>query len=130
VAEPFPEDLDRFLEANIESVDQLEILRILSEDSGREWSIREVAGATHTVEQNAAQNVWALQSRGLLMAERRNPEVVCRYGASSSDLESLLQRQLQLYRERPVSMIRIIYARAADPLRKFSDAFRLRGEGS
>jgi hypothetical protein len=129
VAEPFPEDLDRFLEANIESVDQLEILRVLGEEPGREWPIHELAGALHVGEQDTARNVWALQGRGLLTAERRDPVAVCRSGANSPDLERLVQRLLQLYRERPVSMIRIVYARAADPLRKFSDAFRLRGEG-
>jgi hypothetical protein len=35
---------------------------------------------------------------------------------------------LQLYRERPVSMIKLVYARARDPLRNFADAFRLRKE--
>lgn len=130
VAEPFPEDIDRFLDANIESVDQLEILRTLGEGSDREWSVRELAGSLHTGEQSTARNVWALQGRGLLTAERRDPVVVCRAGAATPELEGLVRRLLELYRERPVSMIRAVYARAADPLRKFSDAFRVRGEGS
>jgi hypothetical protein len=130
VAEPFPADIDRFLDANIESVDQLEILRVLGEESDREWSFRELAGALHTGEEGLARNVWALQKRGLLTAERRDPGVVCRYGPNSADLEIRVQRLLQQYRARPVSMIRAVYERAADPLRKFSDAFRLRGEGN
>ena len=34
---PFPEDMARFIETNIDSVDQLEILRILAADPQKEW---------------------------------------------------------------------------------------------
>jgi hypothetical protein len=43
-------------------------------------------------------------------------------------LQELVDRLLQLYRERPVTMIKMVYERAKDPLRKFADAFRLRKE--
>ena len=43
-------------------------------------------------------------------------------------LADLVVRLLQLYKERPVTLIKMVYARAKDPLRTFADAFRLRKE--
>lgn len=40
----------------------------------------------------------------------------------------MVARLLQIYRQRPVSMIKLVYKRAKDSLRAFADAFRFRKE--
>ncbi len=123
--QPFPDDVRRFLDRAIESVDQLEILRLLGEEPGREWSAGELAAAVQTSTAATVGHLTALHGRGLLHAEARGPDTFSRHGPAA-DRAEILGRLLQAYRERPVSMIKYVYARANDPLRTFADAFRLR----
>jgi hypothetical protein len=73
-----------------------------------------------------AAHVAALHARGLIAARKLGADVLGRYGPRTPELEALVGKLLQLYRERPVSMIKMVYDRARDPLRNFADAFRLR----
>lgn len=128
--DPFPEDVRRFIDRNIESIDQLEILRVLGENPAREWSAAELAAAVQAERPVIEGHLAALHSRGLLTSEKRGAETFGRYGPQSPELEAIVAKLLQQYRERPVSMIKLVYARAKDTLRSFSDAFRIRkGEG-
>jgi hypothetical protein len=127
--EPIPEDIRRFLDGNIETIDQLEILRILGEKPDREWDAASLAAEVQAEVQVVAAHVLALQSRGLLACERGGGAgLVCRHGPRTAELQVQVGRLLQLYRERPVTLIKFVYERAKDPLRKFADAFRLRKE--
>jgi hypothetical protein len=38
-----PDDVRKFLDASIDSMEQLETLRVLSEEKGREWRVQEIA---------------------------------------------------------------------------------------
>lgn len=128
MAEPFPEDVDRFLDKNVGSIDQLEILRVLGEDPNREWKAAALAQEIQAKPEEMGRHLAALRSRGLLITETREADLFCRWGPATPELENDLRKVLQFYRERPVSMIKLVYAQAADPLRNFADAFRLRGE--
>ena len=127
--DPFPEDVCRFLDSNIESIDQLEILRVLGEGPDREWTAAALAEEIQGPPAGMAAHLAALGGRGLVAAESRGGEAVCRYAPATPQVDAMVKRLLQCYRERPVSMIKLVYARAADPLRAFADAFRLRKEG-
>lgn len=52
-------------------------------------------------------------------------EETFRYAASGAT-DVLIQRLLELYRERRTTVIDLIFSSPVDPLRSFSDAFRLR----
>src|SRR5687768_12725549 len=127
--EPFPDDVRRFADGNIESIDQLEILRVLDEAKDKEWDAatlaREIQAAPHAV----AAHLAALNGRGLLTAEKRAADWVARHGPHTPELAAQVGRLLQLYRERPVSTIKLIYAQAKSPLRVFAEAFKFRKEG-
>ena len=128
MAEPLPEDVRRFVDEYVESLDQLEILRVLSEDPGREWSAAEVATEIHAEPSAVAASLAALGGRGLLTLSARGVDSVARHGARTPELEDRVSRVLNFYLERPVTMIKYVYARANERLRAFSDAFRLRKE--
>ncbi len=124
----FPDDIRRFIEAAVESIDQLEILRVLGEDSSRAWDVAGLAAAVHADPPAVAAHAAALHARGLAAA---GAGPTYQFGPRTPELGILVARLLELYRERPVSLIRLVYAgaaaRAADPLLSFSNAFRLRG---
>lgn len=124
--EPFPEDVARFLYDNVESIDQLEILRVLGEDRQKEWDSAALAAAVQSEPQAVRAHLTAMNARGLLSMTARGTELSCRYGARTAELEGTVGRLLQIYRERPVTMIKMAYDRAKDPLRDFADAFRIR----
>jgi hypothetical protein len=123
---PFPDEIRRFLDANIESIDQLEILRVLGENPTREFTAAVLAATISADPAAVATHLSAMHGRGLLTAETRGGEPVARYGPATAALGDLVGRLLQHYKERPVSMIKLVYDRAKDPLRSFADAFRLR----
>jgi hypothetical protein len=127
--DPFPQDVKQFLDANIESVEQLEILRLLGENPEKEWNSTTLAQEAQTQAKTIASQLTHLQARCLLTTMLRGKEVFCRYGPSTPEIETRLQHLLQVYQQRPVTMINLVYARAQAALRTFADAFRLRKEG-
>lgn len=126
MADLFPDDVRRFIDENVESIDQLEILRLLWENPGAEWAETALAGEVQAPVPAVLAHLAALSARGLLQGEPRGAGWVCRYGARDPARGELLRKVMQLYRERPVSMIKLVAARAKDPLRTFADAFRVR----
>ncbi len=116
------------MEANIDSVDQLEILRVLGEDPNRQWRAADLAGEVQTPPPAIGTHLAALHARGLLIVQMRETESYCRYGPRNAETADKLAQLLQVYRERPVSMIKHVYARARDPLKSFAEAFRLKKE--
>jgi hypothetical protein len=129
MAPPLPDDVRKFLDEHIDSLEQLEILRVLAEDPGREWSAAELAAAIQADAGAAAGHVGLLAGRGLLTPVPRGAETAARHGAKSPESAAQVFRLLDAYRQRPVTMIKLVYERANERLRAFSDAFRLRKEG-
>jgi hypothetical protein len=127
--DPFPEEVKRFMDQNIESIEQLEILRILGEDPEKEWSATVLAREVQAPPQGIAAHLAGLHSRGLLTSVPRDKDLFWRYGPRTPELEQMVGRLLQLYRQRPVTMINLVYSRARDALQTFADAFRVRKEG-
>jgi DNA-binding transcriptional ArsR family regulator len=128
-AEPFPEDVKSFMDANVDSVEQLEILRVLGESPGVKFLPGELAKLVQTSPPALTSHLAALYARGLVTTAGEAPDLRWRHGARSPDLQKMLDRLLHLYRERPVTMIRMAYARADKTLVAFAEAFRLRKEG-
>jgi DNA-binding transcriptional ArsR family regulator len=124
--EQFPEDVRRFLDDYVESIDQLEILRLLWERPEVDCSVADLSAEIQAEPADVAAHLTALRARGLLVSSDPGSGLVYRFGPRSLELEALLRATLQHYRERPVSMIKLVVARSKDPLRKFADAFRVR----
>lgn len=125
---PIPADVEQFLVENIESFDQLEILRVLGDLVAREWAPDELAREIQADPQVVASHLGKLQRRGLLVCDNRPTGLVCRYGPQNPDLEERVRRLLEVYRERPVTLIKMVYARENARLRAFAEAFRIRKE--
>lgn len=126
--DPLPEEVRVFLEANIDSVDQLEILRVLGEDRQKEWSAAGIAREVQVQPKAIGSHLTALHARGLMVLTTRDTGLFCRYGPATPELEERMNRLLQVYRERPVTMIKLVYVRAREVLKTFADAFRLKKE--
>lgn len=66
MGERLPQDVNRFLETHIDSVEQLEALVLLSEDPGRAWTAAEVSERLRTSLGSVEIRLAALVKGGLL----------------------------------------------------------------
>jgi hypothetical protein len=123
-----PDDVVAFLDANVESFEQLELLRMLGEARDKEWQIDALAKEVQVDVPTATRHLAALCARGLITRVATGSEIAYRFGCQTPKLERKLADTLQVYNERPVTMIKLVYAQASNPLRAFADAFRVRKE--
>jgi hypothetical protein len=126
--DPFPSDIKSFMDQNIDCTEQLEMLRILSEAPEKQWSTASLAAEVQAAPAAMSAYLRALQARGLIAGAAAEGDVLWRHGASTPELQQVVERLLQAYKERPVSMIRMVYARRKTTLEEFADAFRIRKE--
>lgn len=105
-------ELKHFLDTAIESVEQLEVLRLLAADPAKEWSASELARSVQTTAQRVQLHVADLESQGLLRV-RRGIGLLCQYMPATPKSDDLVSRLLDVYNERPVTLIRMITDRSA-----------------
>jgi hypothetical protein len=110
--DPIPEEIARFLATNIDSFAQLEVLRVLGDDPSKEWAAAELSREVQARPAALASHLAVLQSRGLLTTVTRGADLFCRHGPDTPERERLVSRLLGLYRERPVTLIKMVYAQA------------------
>src|SRR5690348_16484001 len=112
-----PEDADftdefcQFLQSALPAVEAAEFLLLLKGEQTRAWSPPE----------GAARYVAGLQTSGLV--EIDNDQRV-RYKPAYETLAAYVATLDRLYRERPVTLIRVIYGLRDRKIRSFADAFR------
>jgi hypothetical protein len=122
--EPIPEIVRRFIVDHIHSVESLEILLLLSGGTIREYTPGEVSRTLCTSLESATARLQELHRAKLLLAANENS---ASYRFDSSGPNAAVVAELgKIYKQRRVSVISFIYSKPTDPLRAFSDAFRLR----
>jgi hypothetical protein len=123
----FSDEFCRFLRAAVPSVDAAELLLFLSRERGRWWSPQEAAAAlqpvTSTSESDVARYFATFQAGGLVAL---GPDKRVQYRPADAGLDEHVHTLEQAYRERPVTLIRVIYALRDSSIQSFADAFRLR----
>ena len=122
--DPIPTSVKEFLYAHIDSIDQLEILRLVT-DSQIDRSASVLAQELQIPVTSVASHLSAMAAKGLLTIVATDP-LTCKQGAKSSTLDGHIERLMKTYRERPVSLIRLVYDRPKEQRRSLSDAFRLK----
>jgi len=126
--EQIPEDVRRFLRTHIASVEQLEILRVLGESPAHEWTDEEVRQQAQVSAESIHAHLQAMNERGLLRCRTDDSKTRCAYGPHSAELEAGVRRLLDVYRQFPVTMIRLVYKPPTTSLGDFADAFRIRNK--
>jgi hypothetical protein len=110
----FSDEFCRFLRAAIPSVDAAELLLTLLREPDRWWSALDAAAAlrplTALAEGDAARYFRVFEEAGLLAA---GADKRVRYEPGSERLHAHARTLERAYRERPVTLIRAIYAHAA-----------------
>lgn len=118
------ERLKAFLEQRLSSLDQIEVVMLLRAASDRSWTAPEVAVALGTAPETAAMRLFLLASGGLIAFE---PSAIPRYRYTSADAEtdSMLAELSELLEANRHAVLSALES-PRDPIRSFSDAFKLR----
>ena len=123
----FSDEFCRFIQAAIPAVDAAELLLILQGSPERWWepaeALRMLPPGAALGETEAARYFEILRTRGLIAldAGRR-----MQYRPADETLATHVRTLASAYRERPVTLIRVIYAMRDSKIRSFADAFKLR----
>lgn len=118
-SEGIPADVRRLVGEHIDSAEQLEILLLLRERADRSWSAAEVRAELHTGPESTGERLERLARSGLV--RRDGPQERYRWLPSP-----LVDRLAETYAKRRVAVIELIFAKPADSLTTFADAFKFR----
>ena len=126
----FTDEFCDFLQRSIRTVNAAELLLLLCRQPERSWTTHELATqlepAASMTETDAAKDLEMFEQGGLVAPaddERR-----FRYRPGSAELDAHVRTLAKLYNERPVTLIRLIYALRDAKIKTFADAFRIWGK--
>jgi hypothetical protein len=115
----------QFLARYIQSVEQLEILLLVSGDPGKAWTSSEVYGIIRSSEASVTSRLECFTRDGFLLASP-GPPATYQYRPPSDVIRSAVGKATELYQSRRVRMVEAIFTSELDPLQGFADAFKLR----
>ena len=120
------EELRQFLQQRLASVEQIEIVLLLKSDPSRSWLASEVASRLGSAPESAAMRLFLLASAGLIFFEASGVPRY-RYAGDGGATDALLNELAAVYASDPEVVTAVVEAPAPpDPLRSFSDAFKLK----
>jgi len=121
VDEELPDEVRRFVVANISSVSELEALLLLRASAEREWSANEVGHRLFIQPAQAKVLLVRLCDKGLLSKREAN----YRYAADPA-LDARVAVVAETHARQLVPLTKLIHSLSASDARQFSDAFRFR----
>ncbi len=116
-----------FLAEFIDSAESLDILMLIHAEPGADWTAETVSNRVFTVPQAATRRLEELKERGLLAEAPHRPGA---YTAVIKDaqIRATLESVQTAYRENRADVINAVFSLKADPLKSFSNAFKLRSD--
>ena len=122
----FPEELQSFIQDSIPTVDAAELLLVLALHPERTYQVTELIDAmrpTAVSEPVVRRYLGHFQSRGLVKTQENNSH---QYSPETPGLGDMVRALTKVFNERPVTLVRMIYAPKDEKIRSFADAFRLK----
>jgi len=129
-AAALPAEVRDLIARHLGSMHHVDVLLLLRGAEPEEWTARRAAAALHAPPERIAVCMEQLAAAGLLAAGAPAPGgAPCRYAPRTAPLRHATDLLATMNNERPVTLIRAVYDRPADPVQSFADAFRLRAKG-
>ena len=123
----FSDEFCGFIQSAIPAVDAAEMLLLVADRPDVWWSLAEVISRLRPgsviPEADAARYLEGFAAAGVV---ETNAERRFRFKPQGGEQESFVRTLAQAYEERPVTLIRVIYALRDSKIRTFADAFKLR----
>jgi hypothetical protein len=123
--EDLPERVLHFLDACIDSVEQLRVLLLLHSSPHRVWATAEIISELRSTDTSIAKRLEGLYARKVIL---RMPESGHhQFNPTSPHLKEVIGELAEQNQLRPYRVIEAIYSRPNKALQDFADAFKLRG---
>jgi hypothetical protein len=122
----FPAAVSRLIAECLPNVDALDLLMLLLEEPHRASTGSELVARKRSIgltEARVRKHLDAFVACGIVTEHEG------RYGCALTTDHEPLRELVRMYNERPVTLIRAIYARSDERIRAFSDAFDVRRSG-
>jgi hypothetical protein len=126
MAASIPIEVERFLVKYITSLEQLEVLLLVSALPDREWSQEDVYRVVMTTPPLVSQRLEEFVQAGFLT--RSGQPALYRYAPRSEDLAHQLANVGAFYKISRHKVVEFIYSNKREPISEFSEAFRLKRE--
>lgn len=122
----FPDELCSFMQQCTPSIEAVELLLRLAHAPARDWTAAELAQALQPATVSEAQVREYLNGYQHCNLIHKRPDGRYAYAHPPPDVDQLVAALAKAYNERPVSLVRLIYALKDKKIRSFADAFKLR----
>ena len=122
---PFSDELEKFIAVEINSLEQLEILLLLSGNPHRSWTVNGVYEVIKSSPQSVKDRLNEMAERGVLRKEVEG-EVRYQFAPTNDALWKITSELRDAYKERSVKVVQAIYSKPPDAVQEFARAFRLR----
>lgn len=122
MSDAIPADVRELLSRHLASMDYIETLLTVAGDEARSWTPEEVAVITHATPASVTSCLESLVRADFVTHAGSG----FRYAPSSTTVRQTVKSLEEMYRTKPVTLIKAIYERRASPLQSFADAFRVR----
>lgn len=124
---PIPEDIQRFILRNIDSVPHLEALLLLRYDPKAEWDAKMMAQSLYIGEAKAAEVLADLCASGIAVVQNV-AKAVYSYKPTSTELKLTLDRLAEVYAKNLIEVTNLIHSKTGKKAQEFGDAFRWQNE--
>jgi DNA-binding IclR family transcriptional regulator len=111
-----------FIARHIVSIEQLEVLLLLTETEDRAWTARELNERLRSQEASIAKWLAALQAQKMVTVTDQR----FRFAPADVTLRRQVAALAEAYRSRRIKVIELIFSKPNETLRSFVDAFDLR----
>ena len=124
--EPLPQDVRDLLTRHLATMEHVEVLLALAGDEARSWTPGEIAAVTHTPVPSVTARLEELTASGFVSPGPSGDSNTYRYAPATAEMRSAVHSLGEMYRTKPVTLIKAIYERPASAVQSFADAFRIR----
>ncbi len=125
MANDLPESVKKLIETHIKSVEELEVLLLLSGEPDKSWSSSEVFRTVQSNLNSIELKLAKLAAQGLLNSTP-GPEIRYSYSSTPPELDAAVRLLREAYKVRPTRVIELIFANPNSQIRSFADAFKFR----
>jgi hypothetical protein len=117
-----PAAVQQFVADHIRSIAQLELLLLMHRERQRSWTIADAAKELYTAVSMTEPMLESLRAIGLVSLQGDQYQ----YAPKSKSLDQTVDDLAQLYQQRRVTIVNLIYSAPVQKLQDFADAFRIR----
>ena len=124
--EPLPQDVRDLLTRHLATMEHVEVLLALAGDEARTWHSGDIAAVTHTPAPSVTARLEELVAGGFASPVASAGKNGYRYSPRTTEMRNAVSALEEMYRTKPVTLIKAIYDRPASAVQSFADAFRFR----